>query len=188
MINAAIYTETIAAGQTSRRLFSGAYFKIISATGALNVRTDVVNLTALVSGQGFEKAPFTFLELTDASGASNTIRYTVATEGFLDGITGAMQITSQVPVQSGSFANSQKTVTNASAILVAANSARKYLLIQNQHATGNLYLQFGGAASIGPAIKVSPGGNYELNAVQSTQAIHAIGDVASNAAVVVVEG
>lgn len=188
MINATIYTDTITAGATIRRLFQGAFFKIISATGAINVRTDLVNLTNLVAGQGFEKAPFTALELTDASGASNTVRYIVATEGFLDGITGAMQITSMVPPVSSSFANSAKTVTNASAQLVAANTARKYLLIQNNDTVGNIFVQFGSAAGLTTGVKIAPGGAYEMSDVQSTQAIYAIGSIASNANVVVVEG
>ena len=189
MINAAIYTETILAGSTSRRLFSGAFFKIISATGALNVRTSTVILNGLVSGQGFEKAPFDFLELTDASGAANTVRYTVATEGFLDGITGSMQITSMVPVRSVSFASTAKTVTNASTQLVAGNTARAYLLIQNKDPAGIVYVNFGaGAATAANGIKIQPGGAYEMSEVQSTQAIQAIGDIASNANVLVVEG
>lgn len=189
MINAAIYTETIGAGLTSRRLFSGSQFKIISATGALNVRTDVVRLDALVSGQGFQSAPFDYLELTDASGASNTIRYVVATEGFIDGITGSMQITATVPVQSVGFANAQKTVTNASAQLIASNTARKYLLIQNKDASGSIWIVFGAVgATQALGVKIGPGANYELPGTVSTQEIRAIGDIASNANIVVVEG
>lgn len=189
MINAAIYTETIAGNSTSRRLFSGSQFKIISATGALNVRTDVVRLDGLVSGQGFESAPFQFLELTDASGAANTVRYVVSTEGFIDGITGAMQVTQMVPTRSVSYANTLKTVANASGQLIASNTSRTYLLIQNKDAAGNVYLNFGaGAATVANGIRIQPGGVYELNANISTQAIQAIGDIASNTNVLVVEG
>lgn len=203
MINADIYTETIAANGVSRRLFQGAFFKLISATGAVNVRTSTVKLNGLISGQGFEKAPFEFLELTDASGAPNTIKYCVATEGFIDGITGSMQITqivpvtvsampavtvsSTVPVRSGAFSNALNTVGTASAQLVAANAARSYLMFQNKDAASNLYLSFGVAATIANGIKVQPGGVYEMADVQSTQAIFAIADIA-NTNVLVVQG
>jgi hypothetical protein len=189
MINAKIYTDTISANATIRRLYSGALFKIISSTGALNVRTDLVDLSSLVSGQGFQDAPYQFLELKDASGASNTVRYVVATEGFLDGITGSMQITQNVPVRSGSFANTAATVTNASAQLVAANSARTYLLIQNKDASGNIFVNFGSAAAtVANGIKIGPGGNFEMSQNQSTQDLQCIGDMASNTNILVVEG
>ena len=188
MLQATIYTDTIAPNAVLPRLFTGAYFNILSSTGPINVRTDEVNLRGLTAGQGFEEQPFSRLELTDASGASNTITYVIADRGFLSGLTGNMTISSIVPVQSGSFANSNNTVTNASAVLVAANTARKYLLIQNNSNTGNIYVRFGVAATVATGIAISPGGAYEMSDVQSTQAIHAIGDIASNANVTVVEG
>lgn len=85
-------------------------------------------------------------------------------------------------------ANSQKTVTNASAQLVAANAARSYLLIQNNDATGIVYVAFGAAATTANGIKIPPGGSYELNCNILTAAVNAIGSIASNANVVVVEG
>jgi len=189
MLQATIYEETIGAGLVSTRLFSGAYFNILSSTGAIDVRTDKVNLKGLIAGQGFEKQPFTRLEITDASGATNTIRYVIADEGFIAGLTGNMTISSIVPVQSGSFVNAQATVTNASAQIVAANAARKYLAIQNNDTVGIVYIGFGAAAvTAANGLKIAPGGSYELSDVQSTQAIRAIGSIASNANVVTVEG
>lgn len=189
MLQATIYTDTLTANSVLPRLFSGAYFNILSSTGTVDIKTDTVNLRGLTAGQGFEKQPFRRIEITDSSGATNIIRYVIADDGFIAGLTGSMQITSIVPVQSASFANTAKTVTNASAQLVAANTARKYFLVQNKDPAGNLYLNFGaGAATAANGIKIQPGGNYELTGAQSTQAIQAIGDIASNANVLVVEG
>ena len=149
------------------------------------------------AGQGFEKIPFDRLEITDASGASNTIKYVVATEGFLDGLTGAMTITAMPNVTIGTnkqtiataLANTAKTVTNASAQLIAANAARQYLLIQNKDTSGSIYINFGaGAATVANGAQIGPGGAYEMSDVQSSQAIQAIGSLASNANVVVIEG
>lgn len=188
-LNATIYTDTLTAGQVFPRQFIGAYFKIISSTGAINLKANGVDLKGLTAGQGFEKIPFDRLEITDASGASNTIKYIIATEGFLDGLTGAMQITQTVAVQSSSFANTAKTVTSASGSLIAANTARKYLLVQNKDTSGSIYVNFGGgAATEGNGILIGPGGAYELNANMSTQGIQAIGTIPSNANILVVEG
>ena len=189
MLQATIYTDTIAANAVLPRLFTGAYFNILSSTGPINVRTDEVNLRGLTAGQGFEEQPFARLELTDASGASNTITYVIADRGFLSGITGNMTISSIVPVQSGSFANSNQTITSVSAQLAAANTARKYLMIQNNDPTGNIFIGFGAAAvTVLNGFKITPGGFYEFSDVQSTQAIQAIGSIASNANVVLVQG
>lgn len=187
MINADIYTETLAAGASVHKLFSGAFFKIISATGPVTVRTSTVKLAGLVAGQGFEKAPFDYVELTDASGGTNTIKYVVATDGFLDGMTGNMAITSNVPPQSANFANAQGSVGVASALLVNANANRRYLLIQNNDSAATLRLRFGSAATAVTGIKIGPGQFYEMADVQSTQAIHALADIATTN-VVIVEG
>lgn len=188
-LNATIYNDTLTAGQVFPRQFIGAYFKIISATGPINIKANGVDLKGLSAGQGFEKIPFDRLEITDASGASNTIKYIIATEGFLDGLTGAMQITQNVPVVSGSFVNNQATVTNASTQIVAANTARKYLYIENNDPTGDIFIGFGAAAVTAlNGKKISPGGFYEFSDVQSTQAIKAIGSLATQSNVVVIEG
>lgn len=189
MLEAQIYTITLGSGVTQRLLYKGTMFKIISATGAVNVRTDSARLTGLVSGQGMEENPFNWLEVTDASAATNTIKLLISTDGFLDGLTGAMQITQTVPVRSASFANTAKTVTSTSAQLIAANSTRTYLLIQNKDTSGTIYLNWGAsAATTANGVKIGPGGAYELSDVQSTQAMQAIGDIASNSNVLVVEG
>lgn len=188
-LSATIYTDTLTAGQVLPRQFNGAFFKIISSTGPVDIKTSNVNLKGLTAGQGFEKIPFDRVEITDASGASNTIRYIVASEGFLDGLTGSMQITQTVPPRSSSFANTAKTVTNVSAQLVAGNTSRTYLLVQNRDTSGSIYLNFGaGPATTANGVLIGPGGAYEMCDAQSTQAIQAIGSIASNANILVVEG
>lgn len=54
-------------------------------------------------------------------------------------------------------------VSNASVSLIAANAARKYLLIQNQHATANLYVRCNGTAAVADAtcVKIVPGQAWE---------------------------
>lgn len=186
MLQATIYTDTISANAVLPRLFTGAYFNILSATGPIDVKTDSVNMKGLTAGQGFEKQPFSRLEITDASGASNTIKYVIADEGFLSGLTGAMTITSMVPVQSSSFTVTAPALTVASTQMVAANTARKYLMVVNNDPAVTLYLNFGAAAVVGAAsIRVGPGGVFEMEGVQSTQAINWIGSGASSLMTVV---
>lgn len=89
----------------------------------------------------------------------------------------------------GAFSQSQKTVTNASAQMLAANLYRRYLMIQNKDSTGSLYINFGGgAATLANGVRIAAGGSYELSGYVPTDAVQAIGDIASNGNVIVIEG
>lgn len=89
----------------------------------------------------------------------------------------------------GAYSQAAAEVTNASGQLLAANASRRYLLVQNNHATADLYVNLAGAAATTAAgVKIPAGGSLELAGYVPTAAITAIGSVASNTAVVVVEG
>jgi hypothetical protein len=99
--------------------------------------------------------------------------------------TGAVTIAGQ----QGAFTQAQKTVTNASGQVFAANAARRYLMIQNNDATGIVYVTVNGtAATTANGIKLLPGASMEITGYQPTGAVNAIGSIASNANVVAVEG
>lgn len=89
----------------------------------------------------------------------------------------------------GAFTHASHTVTTTSGVLKNANPARRYLLIQNNDATGFVYVRFDGvAATTANAIKIEPGGSLELSNFVPTGEIEAIGDIASNANVRTMEG
>ena len=182
-----IYTLTIAANQSQRLLVQGEYFKVMSCSGPITVLSDFGRLDSLIAGQGLENTPFPYLLLTDASGGSNTVKILVGDQNFIDGMTGSFVITSGKQPQSGAFTNVNATVTNASAQLLAANANRQYLLIQNNGA-GDIYVNFGAAATLANGIKIAAGGAFELPGTVSTQQVFAIGSVASNTAVITLEG
>lgn len=90
------------------------------------------------------------------------------------GRVGSNVFSGNVAVTSGSITVSNSTVngahvpaavavSNASVVLLAANAARKYLLIQNQHATANLYVRCNGTAAVADAtgVKIVPGQAWE---------------------------
>jgi hypothetical protein len=183
------FTITLAAGASLRVPVTAQFLRILAATGSFSLITDTVNLSAVGVGDGFEKTPYSFLNFTDTSGAANTIRYVTADGGYLNAPVTNTNITATKLPQSGSFANTQKTVTNASAQLVGANTGRQYLCIQNKDATGNVWINFGaGAATQANGLKIGPGQPFILEGVASTQAIQAIGDLATQSNIVVVEG
>lgn len=89
----------------------------------------------------------------------------------------------------GAFSQAQATVTNANGQLLAANPARRYLLVQNKDAAGIVYLNIAGAAATaGNGLQINPGGSYDLTGYLASGQINAIGSIANNPNVVVIEG
>lgn len=90
----------------------------------------------------------------------------------------------------GAFVQTTPTVTSASAQLLAANASRSYLLIQNNSTTGDIFVRLdGAAATTANGIRIpGNGGSYELQDYNPTGAVTAIGSIASNPNIVIVEG
>ncbi|MCM2250844.1 MAG: hypothetical protein NDJ19_00655 [Ramlibacter sp.] len=200
------YPFNLAANGSQILQVMGTSFIVLSATGALSARMDqggaLVNITA---GMGKKGREFTGLTLTDLSGAPNSGFILVSDDEFLNQtFSGSVSVTalpnvtigampsvvvSSMPVpMTGAMASAAATVTNASGQLKAANAARKYLLIQNNDASGTIYVQpSAAAATAANGIKIGPGGYWEPVIIPTSE-IRAIGSIASNANIVVVEG
>lgn len=189
MTQAKDYTVTVTANGSIRLPVQGTYFKIVTCTGTLQVQTESANLSGLQAGDGLSAAPFTFITITDRSGAANTVRLVISDSEFINSPTVNTAITANKNPISASFANTAKTVTTTSGQLIAGNLVRQYLMIQNRDVTGTLYIKFGSsAATLADGLKISPGGFWEWDTAQSSQAVQAIGDIASNANILVIEG
>lgn len=135
------------------------------------------------------RVPFTqvVFENTEQAGKRLRVFYGVDVD-FVAGVSATISIGAQ-PAPRSDFTNAQKTVTNASTQMYAANASRNYLLFQNNDATGIVYLGFGaGAVTAANGVKIPPGGFYELNSNVAQNAVQAIGSIASNANCVGVEG
>lgn len=185
-------TLTLSAGVPVRFEMQGDFFRLMAATLPLTVnyyrRGARVAEAALVSGGYAEKfgEAFDSFDMTSVSGQTiqfvsrlgNEVRYDTPPNGNVT-----------VTNVNGAFANSQETVTNASTTIIAANALRRYLLIQNNDASGDVYLRLdGGVATTATGIKLKPGESLELQGFVPTGGITAIGSIASNANVVGVEG
>lgn len=187
MIPTQIYAVPLTANGSYRLLVAGQYFKILSATGAVRVESEFGALSGLIAGYGLEDTPFSYLYITDQSGATNQVSIVVGDEKFVDTrVTGSVTFG---PLNT-SFVGAASNVTNASAQVLAANASRKYLLIQNNAASGDIYIRLdGGVVTTANGIKISSGGGaYELSTVVPSGAITAIGSVALNPDVIIVEG
>lgn len=182
------YTFTIAAFGVYRLQVAGDYFKILSASGLVGVKSaDWGELRALTVGQGLENAEFSDLFFTDESGAPNTVTVYVGDRNFIDGVTGDVRVTQSVNPDVP-FTQAQGNVTAASTQALAAKANRQFLMIQNNDAAVIVYVTLDGtAATTAKGIKLNPGGSLLLDSCCPTAAVNWIGSGATTN-VVVVEG
>lgn len=159
---------------------------------SVRVRVDGQDCGTWRPGDAAEfEAPFSRVELVPNGTATGDFR--VGRGRFNSSrtnISGTIQanVTTANPPQSA-FTNTARTVTNASAQVLAANAAREYLLIQNKSASGTIWVCFGaGPATSANGIAIGPGGFWEWNANVPTNAVQCIGSLASNPDVLTVEG
>jgi hypothetical protein len=187
--------NSLASGAAWQIEGAGNFFRLLAATGA--VRAEFYRNGSLISvtdnvQAGFwrESAqPFDRVRLTDQSGGANALEVVIDSDhiGY-----DRMSISGNISAQAknGTPTQAAATVTTTSAQLVAANANRRYLLVQNKSTSGTIYLNFAGAAATtANGLKIGIGEAYESSAawVSSAQ-INAIGDIASNPDVVVIEG
>ncbi|CAN7305274.1 hypothetical protein [Acidovorax delafieldii] len=193
------YQQTFAANTTWQMNVSGSYYSTLECTLPVNVRfykggtlLDLGEIKGLLAGLevDFGRGGNAFDRVEIDVQAGDTVKIGIG-NGQARYNRGAATVTvSQNKVaQSSTFDNLQKTVTTASAVLLAANTSRQALQIQNKDPAGTIWLAFGKAATQAAGVRVIPGGVYEPPAgVCPTGAIYAIGDIASNTNITTVEG
>lgn len=83
-MHARIYDFTLIAGGMQRLPVVGDFFKVISATGVINVNVDTGATLDLMPGQGLRELNFNTLTITDKSGAANSGKILVGFSGMID--------------------------------------------------------------------------------------------------------
>lgn len=180
------YPFAIAAGGMQLMPMAGEKFIIESASGPVDVSWKDGKVLGRQAGQGYTvRGGFTQLVLNNSGAGAITGVIAINDDDAIDN-----RIAGTVSISGGTNkVNSAPPVTNASTAILAANSLRKSLLIQNNHATATIYLNFSAAATAANGVKIGPGGAYEdPSMVPHLGAVNAIGDIANNTAVIVVEG
>ncbi len=89
-----IYSFSLPANGTFSLLVMGDYFKIMSASGLVEVRGDTFGtIGSILPGQGVRDTPFNRLEFRDMTGVVNAMSILVADEAFVDDrITGEVSV------------------------------------------------------------------------------------------------
>lgn len=178
----------IPAGQAVEFGAVGDYVRIKSASVAVRVEApDNGEFLDLEEGDSANLTRFNRLRISTQSASAQDVIILIGNGTTADSakVGGAISIVgAAIPM-----ASSQKTVTNASGTLAAANASRKLLIVQNNDASGVIYVNLSGAAATAAnGVKIPAGGVLLLDSVVPSGAVTAIGSIASNSNVVVVEG
>lgn len=189
MIQSKKYTFDLIANGSLRMPITGSFIRVIAALGLFDLKADNVSIENATIADGFKEKPFQFIELKDRSGAANTVTLVVSDAEFLNAPATSTSITSTKNPQLASLAHTAPALGVASAQLIANNSGRQYLMVQNQDTLATLWIRSGVAAAVAgvPCIKISPGGFWEWDGVGVQSAWQAISDRAAPA-ITVVEG
>lgn len=166
-------------------LVEGNYFKLLAAASPVRVelflRGRLVLLATAATAGFYQRVQFDQVKIT--SSASLAVSFMAAPdEGGNDSFTGNVSI--------NGLAHTQTAVTAgiASAQALAANANRKYLAIQNQSSSEDVYVRTdGGAAAVSNAsFRVGPGQTWEPP-IAPTGQVNVIRGAAADAAINVIE-
>ena len=184
-----LLTTTIQAGTTLEFYEAADFFRLIECNAPVDVRfytNDSEQVKAEGVSEGYaEKFSIQFQRIKITSATTQTLQFVVRLGNVV-----SYDAPPVGAALNGAFTQGNATVTNASTQLKAANGSRRYLFIQNNDASGDIYITLdASAATTAKGIKIGAnGGAYELQGYVPVAAINAIGSIANNANVVVVEG
>lgn len=186
-------TAAFEAGESRTFVVSGQYFELIDSPASVDVflvdRYGAQRGVMRAAEASFNLKATDFSEIQIISPTAQTIRFAYGT-GEAGTRRSAASISGAVILGNvnGTFTQNQATVASLSGQIFAPNSARRYLLVQNNDATGIVYVNLSGAdATLGNGVKIGPGESLEIQGYAPTGGITAIGSIASNANVVAVE-
>ncbi len=181
---------TFNAGETKEYAFTGSYFELIDCPNPVHVDLTDRNGSIRTRMKGAEASFYSksveFARITITSPTAQTIKF-----AYGSGEAGTRRSSGSVNVANvnGPFTQAAPAVTNASSQLLPANTSRRYLLIQNKDNAGLIYVTLNGAAAtVANGLRLGPGESLELAGFCATGVISAIGSIANNPNVIVVEG
>lgn len=192
-----LYTFKIAPGGMEIPAINGDYVRIEKADVPLWVRTENGDNFLLDEGEEAQIQAFTRLNLSHEDAAEQVVRIFVGNGARVGSakvsgevsVPGGLNVNNLKTVMQCSAVSAQKTVTSVSTSFMAANLSRAFLIIQNRHSVGSIYLAFGPVATVGNGIEIAPGESIEfLGGVVPIGEISAIGNTVSNSDIAVVVG
>lgn len=177
--------QTIAPAGVVRYSITADFFRLMETGGPVSVvyfrhGQEVARADEVEAGyaEKFDDAPFTSVEVSSATGQEFK---------FVFRLGGSVRYDRMTIAAAGGVTHSAPVVGVAAADVLPANSARRYLLIQNNHASLDAFVSFGVDATVAGGVKLPPGAVFELATFTPSGRVSMIAAV-ENSAVVVVEG
>lgn len=186
------YAVSIPAGSVEEFAVVGDYIRLKTAAVPVSFTIEETGESIeLEQGDAANLSAFKRVKVAHKDAAAQAIIFYVGNGTSADSakVGGSVSVSS-TPAPVTTFTQAGATVGIASAQLLAANAARRFLMVQNNDATAIVYLNLtGAAAAVAGGVNLSPGGSLVLDVALTGAAINAIANVATAAgAVTVVEG
>jgi hypothetical protein len=187
---------TFTPGQRVQTSEVGDFFRLLSTVGPVVVEfyyqgREIAERRDVEAGfaEQFKVSQFDRVDITSAT--AQTVQWETALGSEIRYDRGAATVNGVLALtgEQSAFVQAQKTVTTASAQMLAAKANRRYLLVQNKDTAGIIYVTLEGtAATVVNGIRIGPGESLEIAGFCPLGAINAIGSIASNANIVTAEG
>ncbi|WP_341904012.1 hypothetical protein [Polaromonas sp. YR568] len=176
-----VYTFTIPANGAFPLLVISDYFRIQSATGAVDVNGDTFGtLPDLLTGQGLENTPYNRLTFVDKSGAPNTVSVLCSGDLFIDNrLYGVVTISGDISLAAATLS----AVTDTPKARTLANVAFQGGRVQAAGANASvvqLWNPTAGQRLVVRNITASVGSNASIELFASTAAIAGVATYAVN--------
>lgn len=127
-------------------------------------------------GDDFEMSPFKSLIVYNNSGVDQPIKLTVSTNKKA----GSAKVSGNVTFTNNAFLQGRYSVSNVNVLLLAANSSRRYLLIQNNDTAAVLRVTIdGNPATAAEGFRLLPGDSIEFPTVAPSGAVNVMMETAS---------
>lgn len=173
-------TLKIAAGQAEDIAVVGDYVRIHSTSVQVRVEDDANGVDATIEqGDALNLRPFSRLRVSHADAAEQTVTLLIGNGTSADSskVGGAVAVSS-MPATAQAMTQSAPAVGLASAQILAAKEDRRFLMLQNTHASAKIHVNLtGAAAAAANGIMLSPGASLVLDVCVPSGAITAISDV-----------
>jgi len=184
-------TLKIAAGSAEEIGVVGDYVRIKTASVPVRIESESGQVDATIEeGDALNLKPFTRLRVSHSDAAEQTLTLLIGNGTSADSskVGGSLAVAS-MPATAEAMTQAAPVVGVASVQILAANPARRFLMVQNNDPAADVYVNVAGAAaSAATGVKLAPGASVVLDVCTPSAAIFAIASAVMTGALVVVEG
>lgn len=171
------YLIKIKPDSTEEIAVTGRYIRVDDSAVPVVIETrDGQNKVTLSEGNAVKVAPFSGVRISHESASEQIIRLYISDQGEIESsnIAGLVSV-DNLAADQGAFTQGRVSLTNANQPLLAANPARRFLMLQNNDAAAVMRFTLdGNPATASNGFRLQPGDSFDLQGYQATGAINAM--------------